>query len=145
MTPPPTDPALLPLAFQNALNAHAADQVLALYTENATMRTVTGEVISGSAALRKEVEQTIAAGPRITNTTRHVLVGDGTALVIVDWNMQTTAPDGNRVTASGTTTNVARRSTDGTWRFTILNPAGTEPVDEADGAPFRSVAHRPPT
>jgi uncharacterized protein (TIGR02246 family) len=125
MTPPPTEPALLPVAFQDALNAHDADRVLALYTENATMRTVTGEVISGSAAIRQEVEQTIAAGPHITNTTRHVFVGDGTALVIVDWNMRFNAPDGNRITTSGTTANVARRSPDGAWRFTILNPAGT--------------------
>ncbi|MGW1195779.1 alpha/beta fold hydrolase [Streptomyces sp. NPDC002536] len=124
-TPPLTDPALLPVAFQDALNAHDAERVLALYADDATMRTVTGEVISGRTALREEVEQTIAADPRIANTTRHILVGDGTALVIVDWSLQVTAPDGNRVTASGTTANVARRSADGTWRFTVLNPAGT--------------------
>lgn len=124
MASPPADPALLPVALQDALNAHDADAVLTLYADDATMRTVTGEVISGSAALREEVEQTIAADPRITNTTRHVLVGDGTALVIVDWTMQLTAPDGNRLTASGTTANVARRSADGTWRFTVLNPTG---------------------
>lgn len=120
-----TDPASLPIAFQNLLNAHDADAVLALYSDDATMRTVTGEVIGGAAALREEVEQTIAADPHITNTTRHILVGDGTALVIVDWILKVTAPDGNRVTASGTTANVASRNADGTWRFTILNPTGT--------------------
>ncbi|MEU5431847.1 nuclear transport factor 2 family protein [Streptomyces sp. NPDC020719] len=125
MKPTPTDPALLPIAFEDALNAHDADRVLALYAPTATMRTVTGEVISGSTALRREVEQTIAAHPHITNTTRHVLIGDGTALVIVDWSMQLTTPDGHRVAASGTTANVAGRNTDGTWRFTILNPTGT--------------------
>jgi ketosteroid isomerase-like protein len=71
------------------------------------------------------VERTIAANPRITNTTRHVFVGKDTALVIVDWSMQLTAPDGNRVAASGTTANVASRDRDGSWRFTILNPSGT--------------------
>ncbi|MEV6767177.1 alpha/beta fold hydrolase [Nocardia sp. NPDC051030] len=122
---PPTDPALLPHAFENALNAHDADRVLALYAENATMRTVTGEVITGSAALREEVEQTIAANPHITNTTRHILVGEDTALVIVDWILRLTTPDGDRVTASGTTANVASLGKDGAWRFTILNPTGT--------------------
>jgi uncharacterized protein (TIGR02246 family) len=120
-----TDPAMLPAAFQDALNARDADRVLSLYTDNATMRTVTGEVIHGRAALREEVEQTIGARPHITNTTRHVLVGEGTALVIVDWDMRLTAPDGSRVAATGTTANVAMRGLDGGWRFTILNPVGT--------------------
>ncbi|MFI9274271.1 YybH family protein [Kitasatospora sp. NPDC052896] len=122
----PTDPALLPVAFQEAMNSHDADRVLALYTADATMRTVTGEVITGAAALRHEVEQTLAAEPRIANTIRHVLVGGGTALVVVDWELRLTAPDGSRITATGTTANVARRDPDGTWRFTVLNPTGTD-------------------
>ncbi|WP_274911172.1 YybH family protein [Streptomyces sp. WZ-12] len=121
----PTDPTALPSAFQDALNARDVDRVLALYSQNATMRTVTGKVISGYAALREEVEQTIAAAPHISNTTRHIIATDDTALVIVDWAMELNAPDGERVRASGTTANVASRGLDGTWRFAVLNPTGT--------------------
>jgi len=120
-----TDPALLPVAFQDAMNAHDADRMLALYSPDATMRTVTGEVINGADALRREAEETLAAQPHIVNTTRQVLIGGGTALVVVDWTLRLTAPDGSRITATGTTANVARRSLDGSWQFTILNPTGT--------------------
>ncbi len=89
------------------------------------MRTVTGEVINGADALRREAEETLAAQPHIVNTTRQVLIGGGTALVVVDWTLRLTAPDGSRITATGTTANVARRSLDGSWQFTILNPTGT--------------------
>ncbi|GGU35175.1 alpha/beta fold hydrolase [Streptomyces violascens] len=122
--PPVGDPALLPRAFQDALNAHDADAVLALYGEGAVMGTVAGEVIRGSAALRAEVEGTIAADPCIANTVRHVVVGDGTALVVADWSLSLAGAGGERVGACGTAVNVAARAQDGTWRFVILNPGG---------------------
>ncbi|MFI6469325.1 alpha/beta fold hydrolase [Streptomyces sp. NPDC050516] len=124
VSPPVDDPALLPAAFQDALNAHDAERVLALYAEGAVMRTVAGEVIRGSAALRAEVEGMIAADPCIANTVRHVVVGEGTALVVVDWKLSLAGAGGERVAASGTAANVAARAHDGTWRFTILNPGG---------------------
>jgi ketosteroid isomerase-like protein len=54
-----------------------------------------------------------------------VLCHDDTALIVVDWTLEATTPDGTRVTPSGTTANVARRSAGGSWRFTVLNPLGT--------------------
>ncbi|MFI6056302.1 alpha/beta fold hydrolase [Streptomyces violascens] len=123
-SPPVDDPALLPLAFQDALNAHDADRVLALYGEGAVMRTVAGEVIRGSAALRAEVEGMIAAAPCIANSVRHVVAGSDTALVVVDWSLSLAGAGGERVGACGTAVNVAARSPDGTWRFAILNPGG---------------------
>ncbi|MFE3186777.1 alpha/beta fold hydrolase [Streptomyces violascens] len=125
VSPPSVDdPALLPVAFQDALNAHDADGVLALYGEGAVMRTVAGEVVRGSAALRAEVEGMIAAGPCIANSVRHVVVGEETALVVVDWSLSLAGAGGEGVGASGTAVNVAARGQDGTWRFVILNPGG---------------------
>ncbi|TKA01427.1 nuclear transport factor 2 family protein [Actinacidiphila oryziradicis] len=121
-----TDPAALPLAFQDALNSHKPDRVLALYRDDAVMRTVTGEVIGGRAALRKEIEETIAADPHIANSTRYVLVTGETALVVVDWSLEVTAPGSIRATTTGTAANVAERGPDGTWRFTVLNPAACD-------------------
>jgi ketosteroid isomerase-like protein len=89
------------------------------------MRTVTGEVITGQAELREETVRTVAAGAHLTNKPRLCLTGDDTALVIVDWTMEVTTPDGTRVSPTGTTTAVARRSADGAWLFTVLNPLGT--------------------
>ncbi|MFC4957621.1 alpha/beta fold hydrolase [Streptomyces mauvecolor] len=122
--PPVDDPALLPRAFQDALNAHDADGVLALYGEGAVMRTVAGEVVRGGAALRAEVEGMIAAGPCIANSVRHVVVGEDAALVVVDWSLSLAGAGGERVGTCGTAVNVAARGKDGTWRFVILNPGG---------------------
>lgn len=125
MTTQVFDPARLPFAFEDALNAGDVDAVLELFSPDATMRTLAHEVLTGAAELRREVERTIEAKAYLTNTARFCLTGDGTALIVVDWALEATTPDGTRVTPTGTTANLARRVADGSWRFTVLNPLGT--------------------
>ena len=97
------DPARLPFAYQDALNAGDADAVVALFHQDATMHTFTGKVLTDQEALHAEAVQ-----------------GD-TALIIVDWDLEATLPDGTGISPTGTTTAVARRSADGSWRFAILD------------------------
>ncbi|MGY1437664.1 Cif family virulence factor [Streptomyces reniochalinae] len=44
---------------------------------------------------------------------RHTYVADGAALLVVDWEIDGTGPDGARVHLTGTATDVARRGADG--------------------------------
>ncbi|MFD0634475.1 nuclear transport factor 2 family protein [Catenulispora yoronensis] len=70
-----TDPARLPFVYADALNAGDADAVLALFHQDATMRTFTGKVLTGPEALHAEAVQSIAAQARLTNKPRSTLVG----------------------------------------------------------------------
>ncbi|MDH6136865.1 uncharacterized protein (TIGR02246 family) [Kitasatospora sp. MAA4] len=124
MSPVITDPAKLPMLFQDALNAGDVDGVLALFAPGAGMRTVTGERIAGAEALRAEIDGTVAARGRLTNVQRHTLVGADTALLVTDWTMEIDGPGGERIAPTGSTANIARRDVDGGWRFTLLNPLG---------------------
>ena len=118
------DPARLPFAYQDALNAGDADGVVALFRQDATMHTFTGNVLTDREALHAEAVQSIAAQARLANKPRSALVGGDTALIIVDWDLEATLPDGTEISPTGTTTAVARRSGDGSWRFAILNCQG---------------------
>ncbi|WP_040803813.1 YybH family protein [Nocardia concava] len=120
-----TDPATLPTLFEAALNAGDIEGVLSLFTPDATMRTTTGGIISGRDALREEISATVAAQGRLTNVPRHILDAGDTALLLTDWTMEITTPDGTRIAPTGTTANVARRTETGDWRFAVLNPLGT--------------------
>ena len=82
------DPARLPFAYADALNAGDADAVLALFHQDATMRTFTGEVLTDREALRAETVNSIAAQARLTNEPRFTQIGGDTALIIVDWNLE---------------------------------------------------------
>ena len=118
------DPARLPFAYQDALNAGDADAVVALFHQDATMHTFTGKVLTDEEALHAEAVQSIAAQARLTNKLRSTLIGGDTALVIVDWDLEATLPDGTRISPTGTTTAVGRRSADGSWRFAVLDCQG---------------------
>jgi uncharacterized protein (TIGR02246 family) len=115
------DPARLPFAYQDALNAGDADTVVALFHQDATMHTFTGKVLTDQQALHAEAVQSIAAQARLTNKPRSTLIGGDTALIIVDWDLEAMLPDGTGISPTGTTTAVARRSADGSWRFAILD------------------------
>ena len=119
------DPARLPFAYQDALNAGDADAVVALFQPDATMHTFSGKVLTGQVALRAEAAQSIAAQARLTNKLRYTLTGGDTALIDVEWDLEATLPDGTGISPTGTTTAVARRSADGSWRFAILDCQGT--------------------
>lgn len=126
MNPEVLDAARLPFAYQDALNAGDVETVLSLFEPEATMRTVTGEVITGEQQLRAETVRTTATKAHLTNTEKYTLVAGDTALLIVDWSLTATLPDGTGINPTGTTTAVARRSPAGGWRFAVLNPLGTE-------------------
>jgi uncharacterized protein (TIGR02246 family) len=118
------DPGRLPFAYADALNAGDAEAVVALFHPDATMRTFSGGVLTGREALRAETVRTIETRAHLTNKLESILIGDGTALIIVDWNLEATLPDGTGISPTGTTTAVARPSADGSWRFAILNCQG---------------------
>ncbi|MEU6582093.1 nuclear transport factor 2 family protein [Nocardia sp. NPDC046763] len=120
-----TDPAQLPRVFEERLNAGDVEGVLSLFAPGATMRTTTGAVISGADALRQEISGTVAARGQLTNNGKHLLIGSDAALLVTNWTLEIDAPNGTRVSPTGTTANIARQLENGEWRFAVLNPLGT--------------------
>ena len=55
-----------------------------------------------------------------------VLEASGLALVIDVWTFAGTGPDGKPVKMAGRSADVLRRQADGSWRFVIDNPWGTD-------------------
>ena len=118
-------PAQVPAAFDAALNAGDLDAVVGLFSENATMRMTNGEVVQESRAeLRSRLAGLLAVRPRIRNEVRRVLVSDDIALVLLDWTLTVTLPDGQPHEERGTATQVMAKGLDGGWKLRISNPPG---------------------
>ena len=68
---------------------------------------------------------TIQKGTLDLKVTR-VLEAGGLAFVAGVWSFTGTGPDGKPVTLTGRNGDVLRRQDDGSWRFVIDNPWGTD-------------------
>ncbi|MEV4165880.1 YybH family protein [Nonomuraea dietziae] len=81
-------------------------------------RPMTGEDRAAATEYLRSLGLPIQARPR------HVYVVDDIALLIVDWTIHGTTPDGGDVHMEGAATDVAGRGPDGLWRYVIDNPFG---------------------
>ena len=119
-----TDPEAFPHVFDAALNAGDLDAIVALYEDGAILRVQSGEARSGSAAVRAEMRQLIAAQAHLTNTLRHTFRNGDVALIVVDYALRLGGPGENAMEVRGTATNVLRHDPQKGWRMIIANPQG---------------------
>ncbi len=119
-----TSPEQQPHVFAAAFNTGAPDAIERVYEQAGVFVSRPGIPTAG--ADRRAANAHMASlGLPIEVRPRHVYVADDIALLIVDWTIAGTTPDGEEIDIRGTATDVARRGGDGTWRYIIDNPWGT--------------------
>lgn len=119
-----TDAAQHPSVFAAAFNSGDPEAVEQVYEEAGLVVPEPGRPMTGAdRATANAAFQ--ALGVPVEVTPRHVYVADDIALLIVDWIIEGTGRDGGAVRIEGTATDVARRGSDGRWRYIIDNPFGT--------------------
>jgi ketosteroid isomerase-like protein len=119
------EPGQHPAVFAAAFNSGDPTAVEQVYEEHGVLVPEPGSPpVSGldRAAANAGFQ---SLGVPIEVNPRHVYVADDIALLIVDWTIEGTGDDGQRVRIGGTATDVARRGADGRWRYVIDNPFGT--------------------
>ncbi|MCX3061832.1 YybH family protein [Streptomyces beihaiensis] len=121
---PPTDPAELPAVFARAFNSGDIAAVDRLFAPGAVFVTAPGRSVSGDERRAANAEF-LGLGIPMDLTLRHTYVCDDIALLIGDYVISGTGPDGTPVHLEGSATDVARRGPDGRWRYVIDNPSGT--------------------
>jgi uncharacterized protein (TIGR02246 family) len=115
-------PEALMRTFSARLNAGDLDGLVALYEPAAVFEPQPGVVVHGQAAIRDALDQLLALGPTITADTVQVLAGGDVALVVNEWAMTGTGPDGTAVRQGGRSADVVRRQPDGRWLVVVDKP-----------------------
>jgi ketosteroid isomerase-like protein len=119
-----TDPRSVAEAFAERLNAGDLEGMVALFGDESIIVPQPGQV-QERAGVRDALAQFVSLGVPFNLSIRRVFTVGDTALVIGDWTMTGTGPDGSEVDLAGTTADVVRRQPDGSWRYLIDNPFGT--------------------
>ena len=111
--------------FVERFNAQDVDVIIELYEPNAVILPPDAlEVVSGHVAIKEVLNVFLALNGKMENTIVRVIEQQDIAILYSRWTVYGTGPDGIPVTVVGTTSDVVRRQSDGSWLFAIDNPLG---------------------
>jgi ketosteroid isomerase-like protein len=107
------------------INTGNLDALMTLYEADAGFAAQPGSLAHGFAGVRQGLAGFIAMNGTLDLKVR-VLQASDLALVVGMWSFTGTEPDGGAVKLTGHNADVLRRQADGSWRFVIDNPWGTD-------------------
>ncbi|WP_245319896.1 nuclear transport factor 2 family protein [Bradyrhizobium sp. LMTR 3] len=117
-----TEPAQMNGAFAQAFNSRNIDNMLALYEVDAVLRVDGSErSLIGLDAIAGELQRLLQAPGTMTSRNNFCVQHSGLALLRADWELRT--QDGS-IVASGSSVELVRRQSDGTWCYVIDHAAG---------------------
>jgi uncharacterized protein (TIGR02246 family) len=110
----------------DGINTGNLDALMTLYEPEAAFATQPGSLAHGLPGVRASVAAFIAMKGTLDLKVTRVLEASGLALVVGVWSFAGTGPDGGPVKLTGHSADVLRVQPDGSWRFVIDNPWGTD-------------------
>jgi ketosteroid isomerase-like protein len=113
-------------AIVSGINSGDLDSLMPLYESEAAFATQPGSLAPGAAGIREALAGFISMTGTLDLEVTRVLKAGDLALVIGVWSFHGTGPDGGPVHLAASNADVLRRQPDGTWRFVIDNPWGTD-------------------
>jgi uncharacterized protein (TIGR02246 family) len=110
----------------DGINSGNLDALMLLYEPHAAFATQPGILAPGLSAVRESLRAFTAMKGTLDLKVTRVLEAGDLALVLGIWSFAGTGPEGEPVTLAGHNADVLRRQSDGSWRFVIDNPWGTD-------------------
>ena len=108
------------------INTGNLDSLMMLYETDACFASQPGQLAKSPETIRQSLRSFIDLNGKFDLKVKRVLQSSDLALVISEWSVSGTGPDGNPVNMAAKSADVLRQQADGTWRFVIDNPWGTD-------------------
>lgn len=111
------------------INTGNLDSLMMLYETDACFVSQPGQLAKSPETIRQSLRGfTEMKNGKFDLKVKRVLQASDLALVISEWSFIGTGPDGNpvNIAAKKSTEVLRRQQADGTWRFVIDNPWGTD-------------------
>ena len=109
----------------DGINTGNLNALMPLYEPDAGFAAQPGRLTHGLAGVREGLAGFIAMKGTLDLQVKRVLTASDLALVTTVWSFTGTGPGGEPVKLASKSADVLRRQADGSWRFVIDNPWGT--------------------
>ena len=113
-------------AVVEGINTGDLDALMTLYEADACFATQPGQLAKGPESVRQSLRSFIDLKGKLDLKVKRVLQASDLALVTTEWSFSGTGPDNKPVNMASKSADVIRQQADGTWRFVIDNPWGTD-------------------
>jgi ketosteroid isomerase-like protein len=108
------------------INAGDLDSLMTLYEPLACFASQPGQLAKSPDGIRESLLGFIDMNGKLDLKVKRVLKASDLALVTTEWSFSGNGSDGKHVDITSKSADVLRQQPDGTWRFVIDNPWGTE-------------------
>jgi uncharacterized protein (TIGR02246 family) len=113
-------------AVVEGINTGNFELLLSLYEADAAFATQPGNLARGLPRICEALDGFVALNGKLDLQVSRVLEAGDLALVIGEWSFTGSTSDGDPVKLGARNADVLRRQGDGSWRFVIDNPWGTD-------------------
>ena len=113
-------------SIAEGINTGNLDSLMMLYETDACFASRPGQLAKSPETIRQSLRSFIDMNGKLDLKVKRVLQTSDVALVTTEWSFSGTGPDGNQVNMAAKSADVLRHQADGTWRFVIDNPWGTD-------------------
>jgi uncharacterized protein (TIGR02246 family) len=113
-------------AVVEGINTGNLDTLMALYEPEAAFATQPGRLAPGLGGIRDALGGFVSMNGKLDLEVSRVLEVGDLALVVGEWSFTGTGSHGEPVKLAARNADVLRRQADGSWRFVIDNPWGTD-------------------
>jgi uncharacterized protein (TIGR02246 family) len=108
------------------INTGDLEALMKLYESDACFAIQPGQLAKSPESVRQSLRSFIDLKGKLDLKVKRVLQASDLALVTTEWSFSGTGPDNKPVTMVSKSADVLRQQADGTWRFVIDNPWGTD-------------------
>ena len=108
------------------INAGDLDSLMTLYEPLACFASQPGQLAKSPDGIRKSLRSFIDMNGKLDLKVKRVFKANDLALVTTEWSFSGTGSEGKQVHMTAKSADVLRQQRDGTWRFVIDNPWGTD-------------------